>query len=132
MRTLVGGGGSRWHLGLGPRTPKPKLRRDSGKDHRRSSGHRSFAEDVSFPLVKRGNAALGIYPVVGARVVPIELALGPPADPLVFRVVGSGFADPAQLKSISNEVKRIVNAQPETWNVTDSWGGQRVSSSGQH
>ena len=60
--------------------------------------------------------------MVGARVVPVELALGPPADPLLLRVIGNGFADRQTLRDAANELKRIVNEQPETWNVHDSWG----------
>ena len=71
---------------------------------------------------ERGNPLLDIEPVVGARVVPKQLALGPPADPLLLRIVGSGFANPAQLRLVSDRLKRIVATQPETWDVADSWG----------
>ncbi|MCM2373748.1 efflux RND transporter permease subunit [Aporhodopirellula aestuarii] len=119
-RTLVGGGGSRWHLSW---SPEPK--------------NRSFAEilvrttDTSVtPLyvervrevAQRGDAELGIPPVVGARVVPIQLALGPPADPLLFRISGNGFANPAVLRKAAKRLKEIVDDQPETWDVADSWG----------
>ncbi|EMI53983.1 efflux RND transporter permease subunit [Rhodopirellula sallentina] len=119
-RTLVGGGGSRWHLSW---SPEPK--------------NRAFAEilvrttDTSVtPLyvqrvrevAERGDASLGISPVIGARVVPVQLALGPPADPLVFRILGSGFADPDVLRTAADRLKQIVAAQPETWDVSDSWG----------
>ncbi|MFG0253964.1 MAG: efflux RND transporter permease subunit, partial [Rhodopirellula sp. JB053] len=119
-RALVGGGGSRWHLGW---SPEPK--------------NRAFAEilvrttDTSVtPLyvqrvrevAERGDASLGISPVIGARVVPVQLALGPPADPLVFRILGSGFADPDVLRTAADRLKQIVAAQPETWDVSDSWG----------
>lgn len=120
MRTLVGGGGARWHLGWDPEPTS-----------------RSYAEilvrttDVSFTkayaqqireVCERGDPKLGIEPIAGARVVPVRLALGPPADPLVLRVMGNGFADPSILRAAAAKVKRIVVAQPETWDINDSWG----------
>lgn len=120
MRTLVGGGGSRWHLGWDPESPS---RNFAEILVRTSSGSLTtqFAQDVR-DACERGNAELGIEPIVGARIVPVELALGPPADPLVLRVVGNGFADPKRLREVSEKLKVIVNDQPETWNVADSWG----------
>lgn len=120
MRTLVGGGGSRWHLGWDPEPPARNfaeilVRTTEGRFTDR------FAEDLR-RACERGEPSLGIEPIVGARIVPVQLALGPPADPLVFRVIGSGFADPTELRSISNQVKSLVAAQEETWNVADSWG----------
>ncbi|MCC9600884.1 efflux RND transporter permease subunit [Stieleria sp. JC731] len=120
MRTLVGGGGSRWHLAWAPEPPS----RNFAEILVRTTDGR-FTSDFAHRLrvvCERGDADLGIDPVVGARIVPVKLALGPPADPLVFRVTGSGFADPAILRQAANRLKRIVNKQPETWNVHDSWG----------
>lgn len=120
MRILVGGGGSRWHLSWAPeprmanyteilvRTTDGLLTPDYVKDLRR--------------IAESGDKEMGIPPVVGARVVPLELALGPPADPVVIRVGGNGFADMKQLRSVSNRIKEMVRNQPETWNVNDSWG----------
>ncbi|QEG02263.1 Multidrug export protein AcrF [Stieleria maiorica] len=120
MRTLVGGGGSRWHLAW---TPEPPARNYAEILVRTTDGR--YTSDFSHRLrtvCERGDAELGIEPIAGARIVPVKLALGPPADPLVFRVIGSGYADPALLRQAANRLKRIVNAQPETWNVHDSWG----------
>ncbi len=120
MRTLVGGGGSRWHLGW---DPEPQARNYAEILVRTTEGR--FTEEYAERLrqvCERGDDSLYIEPVVGARVVPVLLALGPPADPLVFRIIGNGFADPSVLRKASNRLKGIVDEQPETWNVHDSWG----------
>lgn len=120
MRTLVGGGGSRWHLGW---NPEPPARNFAEILVRTSNGQ--VTNDFALELreaCERGDKELGIEPVVGARVVPVQLALGPPADPLVLRVMGSGFANPDRLRSVSDRLKAIVRDQPETWDVSDSWG----------
>ncbi|MEM7455985.1 MAG: efflux RND transporter permease subunit [Planctomycetota bacterium] len=120
MRVLVGGGGSRWHLGW---DPEPQSRNFAEILVRTTDGR--YTSDFAYrvrEVCERGDAELGIDPIVGARIVPVELALGPPADPLLFRIVGNGFADPAVLRRAANRLKEIVNEQPETWNVSDSWG----------
>lgn len=122
MRTLVGGGGSRWHLAWAPEPPS----RNYAEILVRTTDGR-YTSDFAHRLrtvCERGDPALGIEPIAGARIVPVRLALGPPADPLVFRVIGSGFADPALLRQAANRLKRIVSAQPETWNVHDTWGAR--------
>jgi len=120
MRTMVGGGGSRWNLAWDPEPPS----RNFAEILVRTTDGRytaDYVDDVRIAC-SSGVAELGIDPIVGARVTPVKLALGPPADPLVFRVMGSGVADPAVLRDVSERLKRIVDAQPETWNVNDSWG----------
>ncbi|EAQ80529.1 efflux RND transporter permease subunit [Blastopirellula marina] len=120
MRTLVGGGGSRWYLSWEPEPRKPNyaeilIHTTDGKlTH-------EFAEKLR-AVSKRGDEQLGLQPIVGARVVPIELFLGPPADPVVLRVVGDGFADMKRLHRAADQVKSMVEAEPETWDVNDSWG----------
>ncbi len=119
-RTIVGGGGARWHLGW---EPEPRSRNFAEilvrtTDRSLTGG---FAKDLR-TACRRGLPEQGIEAITAARVVPIELALGPPADPLVLRVIGPGFADSAELRQISQELRHIVAAQPETWNVHDSWG----------
>ena len=120
LRTMVGGGGSRWHLGWDPEPPKQNyaeiLVRTS--DGRYTA---QFAERLRHVCVN-GDAPLGIEPIAGARIVPLQLALGPPADPLLLRVMGTGFADAAVLRETCEALKKIVDRQPETWNVHDSWG----------
>ena len=122
FRSLVGGGGSRWHLGW---DPEPRARNYAEILVRTTDGRYTagYAEELR-RVAYAGDAALGIEPVLGARVVPIKLALGPPADPLVIRVHGSGFADPLRLRAAADELKSIVDEQPETWNVHDSWGAK--------
>ncbi|MFI4874407.1 MAG: efflux RND transporter permease subunit, partial [Blastopirellula sp. JB062] len=120
MRTLVGGGGSRWYLSWEPEPRKPNyaeilIHTTDGKlTH-------EYAEKLR-AVSTQGDPQLGLQPIVGARVVPIELFLGPPADPVVLRVVGDGFADLKRLRPIASQVKAMVEAQPETWDVNDSWG----------
>lgn len=120
MRTLVGGGGARWHLSWSPESRKPNfaeilIRTTDGR------WTPQFAADVR-RVCERGDEGLGISAVSGARIVPKELGLGPPSDPLVFRIIGDGFSDIHTLRTISRQLKQIVHDQPETWNVYDSWG----------
>ncbi|GAA5510097.1 efflux RND transporter permease subunit [Novipirellula caenicola] len=120
FRTMVGGGGSRWHLGWSPE-PKTRSYAEILVRTTDASVTPDYAQRVR-EIAERGDAELGIDPIVGARVVPVQLALGPPADPLVFRIAGNGFADPTVLRSAANRLKELVEAQPETWDVNDSWG----------
>lgn len=127
MRTLVGGGGSRWHLGWNPEAHAQNyaeiLIRTTDGMH--TPG---FAADLR-RVCAEGDSELGIRPITGARIVPVELALGPPADPVVIRVVGNGFADIAELRGFAAEVKELIVNEPGTWDVNDSWGvsGMQVS-----
>lgn len=120
MRTIVGGGGARWYLSWEPEAPKPNFAEilihttDGKLTH-------EFAEELR-RVIAHGDEKLGLEPIVGARVVPIELLLGPPADPVVLRVVGSGFADMSKLRTTANRVKQMVDSVPETTSVSDSWG----------
>ncbi|QDV45084.1 Antibiotic efflux pump membrane transporter ArpB [Stieleria neptunia] len=120
MRTIVGGGGSRWYLAWEPESLKPNyaeilIHTTDGKFTH------DFAEQLRV-AARQGIETLGLSPVAGARVVPVELALGPPADPVVLRVMGNGLADASELRRVANRVKSIVDAEPDTWDVNDSWG----------
>ncbi|MFG0267348.1 MAG: efflux RND transporter permease subunit [Rhodopirellula sp. JB055] len=119
-RSLVGGGGSRWHLGWDPE-PKTRSFAEILVRTTDASVTKQFAQRVR-EIAERGDESMGIDPIVGARIVPVRLALGPPADPLVFRISGSGFADPAVLREASDKLKQLVRDQHETWDVSDSWG----------
>lgn len=119
-RTLVGGGGSRWHLGWEPE-PKSRSYAEILVQTTDAATTKRYAQRVR-EVAERGDDSLGILPIVGARVVPVRLALGPPADPLVLRIAGDGFADTAILRKAANQVERLVAQQPETWDVNDSWG----------
>ncbi len=120
MRTVVGGGGSRWYLSWEPEFIQPNFAEilihttDGKLTH-------EFAENLR-KAVQEGNEELGIKPIVGARVVPIELLLGPPADPVVLRVIGDGYADMSVMRSAADRIKAMVDSDPETWDVNDSWG----------
>ncbi len=120
MRTLVGGGGSRWYLSWNPESPRANfaeilIRTTNG------AYTPSYATDIR-RIAEKGDEKLGLNPIAGARVVPEELSLGPPAAPLEIRVSGQGTADMAKLREIADKVKRMVAAQPETWDVNDNWG----------
>jgi multidrug efflux pump subunit AcrB len=120
MRTLVGGGGSRWYMSWNPESRKPNFAEILVRttDGRFTS---QFAERIR-QVAQDGNVELGIAPVVDARVVPVELMLGPPADPVAIRVMGNGFADAEVLHRVASRVKEIVRNETSTWNVHDSWG----------
>lgn len=120
MRTLVGGGGARWHLGWSPESSKPNYAEILV---RTTNGQLTpdFVDDIR-KAAERGNADLGIEPVINARVVPKEMALGPPAKPVELRLFGDGFADINTMRRLGNDLKRIVADQTETWNVFDTWG----------
>ena len=120
MRTLVGGGGSRWHLGWAPEPPAPNFAEILVRttDGRFTPGYSQEVRDAA----EVGNDARQLEPLYGVRVVPKELPLGPPADPVTLRIVGNGFADMKKLRDVANRVNTMVREQPETWNVNDSWG----------
>lgn len=122
MRTLVGQGGSRWYLSWEPESPKPNFAEIlvHTTDGKYTHG---LAEQLRV-AVNEGMPELGIQPISNARVVPIELFLGPPADPVVLRVSGDGFADVKQLRLAADQVKAMVEAHPQTWGVSNSWGSE--------
>lgn len=120
FRTLVGGGGSRWYLSWEPEPTKAYYAEILVRTTDGRLTH-DYVEDLRM-AAEHGHDGLGLSPIVGARVVPIELSLGPPADPVVLRVSGDGFADMTRLRATTDRVKAIVEARPETWAVRDSWG----------
>ncbi len=120
MRTIVGGGGARWHLGWSPESPKPNyaeilIRTVDGRYTP------EFAEQVRM-ISQQGDVDRNIDPIINARVIPKQMGLGPPAKPVELRIIGNGFADINTLRSIADSLKQIVAQQPETWNVFDTWG----------
>jgi len=120
MRTMVGGGGSRWYLGWDPEPRKPNyaeilVRTTNGL----------YTPEIAKrvrEIAENGDKQLGLKPIVGARIIPIELYLGPSADPVEIRVFGPGFADKVALRKYADRVKQMVRDNPGTWDVNDSWG----------
>ncbi|MFK8112196.1 MAG: efflux RND transporter permease subunit [Rubripirellula sp.] len=120
MRSMIGKGGARWALGVDPPSPAANVAEILV---RTTNGDLTpgFIDDI-LRATTEGVPELGIDAISGARVVPKKLMMGPPAPPLVLRVSGDGFADIRQLRQIADQVKNLVVDQPETWDVSDSWG----------
>ncbi len=120
MRSIIGRGGARWALGVDPPSPSSNVAEILV---RTMEGELTpgFIADIR-RVTSEGDSILGLEPIAGARVVPRKLAMGPPADPLVIRISGDGFADIQEMREIMMEVKNLVRDQPETWDVNDSWG----------
>lgn len=120
MRTIVGGGGSRWYLSWDPEGTKPNyaeiLIRTTDPQFTPWLARRVRE------IAEAGDAELDLEPVAGARVIPRELFLGPSSDPIALRVTGSGFADQQALHQVAAEVKEMIRTSPGTWDVNDSWG----------
>lgn len=120
MRTLVGGGGSRWYLGWNPEARQPNyaeilIRTTDGR----------YTPDMAREirqLAQAGDASRGIGPITQARVIPKELYLGPSAEPIELRVTGMGEADPSALRRYADRLKSILSQQTGTWDIYDSWG----------
>ena len=120
MRSMIGQGGARWALGVDPPSPNSNVAEILVRTTDGSLTPR-FIEDIR-RVTAEGSPDLQIRPITGARIVPKKLALGPPAPPLVIRVSGDGFADIEQLRGVMHDIKNLVRQQPETWDVSDSWG----------
>ena len=120
MRSLTGGGGARWALGINPLSPASNVAEilvrttDGGATP-------GYIRDIR-RVVNEGDKDLGLLPITGARVVPKALSLGPPAEPVVIRVSGDGFANMKQLRDVTDQVKSLVRQHAGTWDVSDSWG----------
>ena len=98
IRTMVGGGGSRWYLGWAPESRKPNY----AEIVIRTTDANYTPELVRRlrEIAQQGDESLGLKPVIGARVVPQELLMGPSADPVEIRVYGPGFADMKTLRRL--------------------------------
>jgi len=121
MRCMVGSGGARWYMGRNPEATKPNYAEilvrttDPHYTHHMATRLRSIAE--------HGDPERGIEPIVGARVIPRELMLGPPIDaPIGLRIYGQGFADMGTLRTLAERLKDIVRGYPGTWDIYDTWG----------
>ena len=120
MRSMIGKGGTRWALGVDPPSPNSNVAEILV---RTTDGVLTpqFINDIR-RVTTEGDESLQLEAIAGARIIPKKLALGPPAPPLVIRVSGDGFADIQQLRNVMNDIKNLVRDQPETWDVSDSWG----------
>lgn len=120
MRTMVGGGGTRWYLSWDPESRSANfaeiLIRTTDPQYTPQLARRLRE------IAENGDEALGLKRVVGARVVPQELFLGPSKDPVEVRVYGPGFADMRTLRGVADRVKEMVRNTEGTWDVNDSWG----------
>jgi len=120
FRTMVGRGGSRWYLSW---APEP-INAAYAEILVRTTEARFTPELVRKvrEIAERGDESLGIKPIVGARIVPMELQLGPSEDPVQIRVTGAGFADMPTMRRFADRVKTLIRETPGTWSETDSWG----------
>ena len=120
MRTMVGGGGSRWYLSWNPEPRSPNfaeiLIRTSDPLYTTQLARR--VREVA----EQGDQSLDVGPIVGARIIPQELYLGPSDAPVEIRVFGPGFADMNTLRGYADRVKSMVRNYSGTWDVSDSWG----------
>jgi len=125
MGTVVGKGMPRWYLGRSPETGKPNfaeivVRTTEGR----------FTADYCKEIQRIANAgdeALGLEPVVGARVIVRQLMMGPSVDaPIGIRIfaprLGSGFADARVMREQAARLSAVLRARPGTWDVYDTWG----------
>ncbi len=123
LRTMVGGGGSRWYMGWNPEPLKPNyaeilVRTTSGEF---TPGMAEAVRNISL----EGDESLGLEPVLGARIIPRELDLGPSVDaPIGLRVYGSGFADLGTMRRLGDELSEIVRDHPGVYDVHDVWGAE--------
>ena len=120
MRSIVGGGGSRWALAVDPPAPGSNVsellvRTTSGK------WTDSLVADIR-RVADEGDEDLGLQPIAGARISTKTLSVGPPADPVNIAISGEGFASIRRLRDTADQIKQIVEDHPDTWDVHDSWG----------
>ena len=120
FRSMIGRGGSLWYLSWGPEP----LNAAYAEILVRTTEARFTPELVRRvrEIAAQGDESLELEPIVGARIVPQELQLGPSEDPVEIRVTGPGFADMATLHRFADRVKNLIRNTPGTWDITDSWG----------
>ncbi|MFT5091770.1 MAG: multidrug efflux pump subunit AcrB [Planctomycetaceae bacterium] len=120
FRTMVGRGGSRWYLSWNPEPANAAYAEILVR-----TSHAKYTPELVRrvrEIAERGDDSLGLKPIVGARIVPQELQLGPSEDPVAIRVTGSGFADMPTMRRFAEKVKTLIRDTPGTWSITDSWG----------
>lgn len=120
MRSIIGGGGSRWYLSWNPEGTKANFAEILVRTN--DPLETPWLAQRLREVAEAGDKELGIKPVSGARVIPRELFLGPATDPIALRVNGMGFADMQQLGQAAERLKALLRAQEGTWDVYDTWG----------
>ncbi|MDF1744338.1 MAG: efflux RND transporter permease subunit [Gimesia sp.] len=126
MRTMVGSGGARWYLGRNPEARKPNYAEILVRTTDARYTH-ELALQVK-TIAQSGDSKLGISPISNARVIPRELAMGPPVDaPIGLRVYASGAARPGfgdlnVLRTWADRISEILRNHPSTWDVHDTTG----------
>jgi multidrug efflux pump len=120
FRTMIGRGGSRWYLSWNPEPANAAY----AEILVRTTNAQFTPELVRRvrEIAEQGDDSLGLKPIVGARIIPLELQLGPSEDPVEIRVAGAGFADMPTLHRFAERVKGLIRDTPGTWSITDSWG----------
>jgi multidrug efflux pump subunit AcrB len=121
MCSVVGKGCARWYLGRNPEPTRayyaeliikvtdPLFTNDFSQEVRR--------------IAREGSEEMGIEPVIGARVIPRQLVLGPAIEaPIGLRIYGQGFADINIMRRLARDLKTIMAKQPGAWDVFDTWG----------
>jgi multidrug efflux pump subunit AcrB len=117
---MIGRGGSRWALTVDPPSPGSNVAEILIQTNDPSQT-KTLLRDIR-RVSSEGDAELGLEPIAGARIIPKELALGPPAPAIELRVSGDGFADIDTLRAIAERVKKVMHDDEGTWDVADSWG----------
>ena len=120
MRSIIGGGGSRWALAVDPPAPGSNVAELLVR-----TTHGKWTDPLVADIRRvadEGDEELGLQPIAGARISPKTLSVGPPAEPVVIGISGNGFASIKRLRKVADEIKQIVENHPDTWDVHDSWG----------
>ncbi|QDT98510.1 efflux RND transporter permease subunit [Gimesia aquarii] len=126
MRTMVGSGGARWYLGRNPEARKPNYAEILVR-----TTNAQYTHNLALQLqriAQTGDSKLGISPVSNARVIPRELAMGPPVDaPIALRIFASGVARPGfgdlnVLRTWADRISDVLRNHPSTWDIHDTTG----------
>jgi multidrug efflux pump subunit AcrB len=120
-RAIVANGGARWYLGRNPEPAQPNYAEilvwttDGHLTNDYLAEMRRIAEE--------GDEKLGLQPIVGARIIPRRLIMGPATEaPIGIRIYGAGFADMQVMREQGEKLKTLLRGIPGTWDVHDVWG----------
>ena len=86
----------------------------------------NYVKDIR-RVAREGKPELDIDPVLGVRIVPRELVMGPSVDaPIGLRIfgprLGVGFADLTVMREQADRLEALLRKQPGTWDNYDTWG----------